>query len=220
MPGSHALRGNPISGFGGMPMLITDLAMRDMDQESRALLGWIPGFARLLRRPFAPLPSEGHSLQTGHDQIAVALPGPPSTCPITSTGRYHGKMVMPEHDDRSAFRWRRHPQLRNLTAADSIGPDAQSAAARGVFFARRGRLEQARLAFAAAARDETVDLTNTAGFWSLSRGAMLVASDAYADVERFRDASALAAHIRTTYRPRTLRPLPVRPRRDVTASGD
>jgi len=134
-------------------------------------------------------------------------------------------MTMPEHDEESPFRWRRHPQLRNLTATDTTdstgyGHDAQSSAARGVVLARYGRLEQARIAFATAARDTTVDLTDTPGFWSLSRNAMLAASAAYADVERFRDASTLAAHVRTTYRPRAVRPLAIPQRRDITGSGD
>lgn len=129
---------------------------------------------------------------------------------------------MPEHDEESPFRWRRHPQLRNLTATGSTAAadhDAHSWAVHGVFLARCGQVEQARVAFATAARDATVDLTDTPGFWSLPRGAMLAASAAYADVERFRDASALAAHIRTTYRPRAVRPLALIHRRDITTSG-
>lgn len=204
-------------------MLITDLAMRDMDQEARDLLGWIPGIARLLRRPLVQVSGDAGS---GHDEITiVGVPRRASAHPSAPMDRHDGRKTMPEHDEKSPFRWRRHPQLRNLAAADSTGSpaagrDAHSSAVHGVFLARCGRLEQARVAFAAAARDDTVNLTDTPGFWSLSRRAMLVASAAYADVERFRDASALAAHVRTTYRPRAVRPPAIPHRRDVSAGGN
>lgn len=134
---------------------------------------------------------------------------------------------MPADSTDTRFRWRRHPQLRNRPVA---GPaemaaasrrEARSSAAHGVHLARSERLDEARVAFAIAARDETIDLTAIPGFWELSRGAMLVAAFAYADVDRFRDAAALEAHVRTTYRPRALiQTSPMRPRRKVVASGD
>lgn len=134
---------------------------------------------------------------------------------------------MPADSTDTRFRWRRHPQLRNRPVADpdetaaASRREAHSSAARGIHLAQSERLNEARVAFAFAARDETIDLTAIPGFWSLSRAAMLVASSAYADVDRFRDASALAAHVRTTYRPRAVTRIPpTRPRRKVVASGD
>lgn len=135
---------------------------------------------------------------------------------------------MPADSTDTRFRWRRHPQLRNRPVA---GPEetaaatrreARSSATHAVLLARRERLDDARVAFAIAARDETIDLTAIPGFWDLSRAAMLVASTAYADVERFRDAAALAAQVRTMYRPRAMPPISptTRPRRKVVASGD
>lgn len=207
-------------------MLISDLAMRDMDREAHDLLGWIPGIARWLRRPLVHGSGDTGSCQAGHENISVvSVPTRASAHPTSPSDRDDGRMTMPEHDEESPFRWRRHHQLRNLPAVDStgspaVGRDAHSLAARGVFLARCGRLEQARVAFAASARDDAVSLSDTPDFWSLSRSAMLAASDAYADVGRFRDASALAAHVRTTYRPRAVRPVAIPHRRDVTARGD
>jgi len=72
---------------------------------------------------------------------------------------------------------------------------------------------EARSAFAQAAVDPSIDLTDLAGFWQLSRSAMLIAAVAYEDVERFRDAAALSARVRTRYRPRALTPAGGLPRR-------
>ncbi len=131
---------------------------------------------------------------------------------------------MPADSNDNPFRWRRHPQLRDRPAADpeevatAARRRASSSAVRGLFLARNGRLEEAREAFAIAARDDTIDLTAIPGFWKLSRSGMLAASAAYEDVARFRDASALAAQIRTTYRPRAVTPVATttRPRRNTT----
>lgn len=126
------------------------------------------------------------------------------------------------------FRWRRHPQLRNraITGPTDMdcasGREARSFAVRGIILAQSQRLDDARVAFGIAARDETIDLTAIPGFWDLSRAAMLVAATAYEDVERFRDASALAAHVRTTYRPRAMTTTvsTTRVRRKAVGSGD
>lgn len=134
---------------------------------------------------------------------------------------------MPADSTDTRFRWRRHPQLRNRPVADPNATaaaslhDAHPSAARGIQLAQHERLTEAREAFAIAARDETIDLTTIPGFWTLSRAGMLEAASAYADVDRFRDAAALAAHIRTTYRPRAVTRVPLaRSRRKVVAGGD
>lgn len=134
---------------------------------------------------------------------------------------------MPADSTDTRFRWRRHPQLRNRpmwsseAMAAAFRRETRSSAARGILLARSERLDDARVAFASAARDETIDLTAVPGFWDLSRAAMLVAATAYADVERFRDAAALAAQVRTTYRPRAMSSsTTMRPRRKGLADGD
>lgn len=134
---------------------------------------------------------------------------------------------MPADSIDTRFRWRRHPQLRNRPvagpheAAAASRREARSSAARGIDLARNERLDEARVAFAYAARDETIDLTTTPGFWNLSRAGMLVASSAYADADRFRDSAALAAHVRTTYRPHAVTRIPpTRSCRKVTVNGD
>lgn len=108
------------------------------------------------------------------------------------------------------FRWRRHPQLRQRfetgPAADphDVERGARSAAVRGLFLARGARFDDARASFAAGAAESSVDLTAIPGFWDLPRAGMLAAVDAYDDVGRFRDAAALGARIRLTYRPRSV----------------
>lgn len=127
-------------------------------------------------------------------------------------------------EESAAFRWRRHPQLRQQMMMDPdldsrvLARGARSAAVRGLFLARSGRFEDARASFAAAA-ESSVDLTAIPGFWDLPRSGMLAAVDAYADVERFRDASALGALIRLTYRPRSISTVRGAPDSRNAASG-
>jgi hypothetical protein len=80
---------------------------------------------------------------------------------------------------------------------------------RGVAHAQRGRFEEARAAFTFAVSEPACDITATPEFWALSRRGMQEAVAAYEGTGRFRDAAALAARIRTTYRPRMLAPLPL-----------
>ena len=115
-------------------------------------------------------------------------------------------------EEHTSFRWRRHPQLlqraqQDETARPSRTPgqrEARAAAVQGMYLARGGRHEEAQKCFVRAAREETIDLTEVPGFWSLSRSAMQSVIDAYEVVGRLRDASALAAKLRTTYRPRVV----------------
>ncbi|MDQ4099471.1 MAG: hypothetical protein M3121_03110 [Chloroflexota bacterium] len=72
------------------------------------------------------------------------------------------------------------------------------AAIRGMFNARSGDYEAARLAFAEAARDRAQDLTALPGFWSLPRAGQTAAVLAYEDVGRPGDATDLSIKIRTS----------------------
>ena len=90
---------------------------------------------------------------------------------------------------------------------------ARAAALRGLALSRQRRFDAARAAFAEAARlDPLLDLTRTPGFWRLERSAHEAAIAAYDDAGRDRDAAVLLARVRSTFRPK-----PVRPVREVLA---
>lgn len=209
-------------------MLVTDLAMRDMERQSSEWFGWIRRIMGRLWRPWAASLSRATTLQFQPRPAHLTLIPKPLASPAapqSSAPDLQEKTMPADTSSDTAFRWRRHPQLRNRPGAapgDTAAVarrEARSSAIRGLFLARGGQLQEARAAFAIAARDEAIDLTAIPGFWTLSRGAMLAAAAAYDDVGRFRDSSALAAQIRTTYRPRAVTPNPTQPRRNVTASG-
>lgn len=123
------------------------------------------------------------------------------------------------------FRWRRHPQLRvdrSLEALPESERQARLAAVRGVFAARAGHFDAATGFFLIAAREPAIDFSDVPGFWRLSRAGMQAAIDAYEAADRVRDASALAARIRTVFRPRPLRQLhqlPMHPSRRASSGG-
>ncbi len=124
------------------------------------------------------------------------------------------KPVVPEHD-ASSHKWRRHPQLRDYEAP--ISADVRTArheAVRGLCAARAGASEVASTHFTFAAGCDEVDITAVPGFWSLTRGQMQIAVDAYERVGRVRDAAALDAQIATIFRPSLVgvKQLPVQPR--------
>lgn len=205
-------------------MLVTDHAMHDMGQEWSA---WFARIAEIARRFWWSLDTSARPAQAfqadQHPPLLTLMSKPPTRPSVQVAGLQ--EMTMPAGGNDRPFPWRRHPQLRNRPATDPVdlaegNRKARSLAVRGLFLARSGRLEEARAAFALAARNESIDLTAIPGFWSLSRGAMFAATAAYEDVERFRDASALAARIRKTYRPRAVAPISPRPSRKITASGN
>lgn len=199
-------------------MLVTNLAYRDMEAHADGLTD---AFGRFVRRLL------------GRAVPAAAVDSPYR---IAAEHRAHLRLVAqgnedqgiaqsPDSDTGDVFRWRRHPQL--LNQADAVNPGdiedlerrARSAAVRGLFLARSGRLDEARSAFAVAATEPAVDLTAIPGFWELTRSGMLAAVGAYEEAGRFREASALGARIRLTYRPRPLAPVPGAPVRRESASG-
>ena len=118
-------------------------------------------------------------------------------------------------EEVESHRWRRHPQLREYEAP--ITTDVRTArheAVRGLCAARAGANDVAINHFAIAARCADVDITAVPGFWSLTRGQMQMAVDAYDRVGRIRDAAALDAQIATIFRPSLVgvKSVPVQPR--------
>ncbi|CAN5769053.1 hypothetical protein BH20CHL3_BH20CHL3_02490 [soil metagenome] len=182
---------------------MTDLAYRDMDARADGLfqrLGSLIG--TVLRR----------TTQHPSNRDGVFVLGPEHTAHLKLTPLTARKSPSADHPEVKAngvFRWRRHPQLLNHSETSEPDPDdlergARSAGVRGLFFARSGRFDDARAAFAMAAAESTINLAAIPGFWDLSRGGMHAAVNAYEDVERYRDASALGARIRLKYRPRSV----------------
>lgn len=105
-------------------------------------------------------------------------------------------------EQHPSHKWRRHPQLRAYEAPiTSEERDGRQEAVRGFFAAREGALEVATRHFTRAAQCYDVDITDVPGFWSLTRGQMQSAVDAYEAVGRFRDSAALDAQISTIFRP-------------------
>lgn len=84
---------------------------------------------------------------------------------------------------------------------------ARAAALRALALSRGRRFDAARTAFIEAARlDPILDLTRVPGFWKLERAAHEAAIDAYQNTGRERDAAVLRARVRSTYRPKPMRP--------------
>lgn len=119
------------------------------------------------------------------------------------TSKPHLSLVVDEQTEKSdVTKWRRHPQLREYR--DPISDSVRSArheAVRGLCAARAGAAEVAVNHFVIAARCDEVELTAVPGFWTMTRGQMGMAVEAYELVGRYRDAAALDAHIATIFRP-------------------
>lgn len=187
---------------GAWMMLVTDLAMRDMESRTESLA----------ERLAACITSVFRRNRSGPATEATAALSSEATGPrihlVSTTSHDDFAPFAYPRDDMTDYRWRKHPQLRpDSNGLANLDPGerermARSASIRGLFLARSGRYEDARTAFAMAAAEPSIDLTAIPGFWSLSRGGMQAAIAAYEDVERYRDASSLEATIRLKYRPR------------------
>lgn len=180
-------------------MMISDMAVRDLQRQRDSVS---TGVGKLLSRFVQPFLHPGVPRQRTAAEPSAA---PAATLQLVETAdaMVPETMPAPVQDDR--HRWRRHPQLRGRD--DSLPASerhARHAAVRGLFNARCGDYEGARLAFAEAAREGSLDLTALPGFWSLPRAGLTAAVLAYEDAGRLRDSSALAAHLRTHLRPRPL----------------
>lgn len=124
------------------------------------------------------------------------------------------KAIDPQQDT-SAYKWRRHPQLREYEAPISATVRiARHEAVRGLCAARAGASDVAATHFTMAANCEDMDITAVPGFWSLTRGQMEIAVEAYERVGRIRDAASLDAQIATIFRPSLVgaKQPPVQPR--------
>lgn len=182
-------------------MLMTELTMMDTAPEDHSI------FARC-RKAMARFFGLGESPVTFRSAAETDATPPMPVIPpplriVSSTPK-----PLPTVQD---FRWRRHPQLLQQPA-NHLPDDEREArhhAVRGLYAARAGAIECAGHHFAKAAACEDLDLCEIPGFWALPRAAMLAAVSAYEDADRMRDASALNARIRTIYRPRAVRPVPI-----------
>ena len=213
-------------------MLVTDLALRDMEQEAQSLFGSLGRLLGRLRGQHSDSVHRPLSSAVVNGAGSAAILAFPSTAHAAPP---QGHSVAREADrsaragsgtsPASPFKWRRHPQLRDRSrrmddrTAEDRQRDANAAAIRGLFLARSERLGEARTAFAQAAAHPSIDLSEFPGFWQLSRSAMLIAAVAYEDVNRFRDASALSARIRTRFRPRAVAPLVSTSRREASGGA-
>lgn len=200
-------------------MLVTDLAYRDMEVRADGMFDRLDQFARwLLRRPASTVSAPGFRFPfaAGHQAHVQVMPR------LRENHRGPEPIRLETSD---TFRWRRHPQLLNQSRTgasadvEDLERSARSAGVRGLFLARSGRIDEARAAFAIAAGESSVDLSVIPGFWDLSRSGMLAAVSAYDDVERYRDASALGARIRLTYRPRSVSAVPEVPNQRRSVAG-
>ncbi|HKG26770.1 MAG TPA: hypothetical protein VKB09_14065 [Thermomicrobiales bacterium] len=84
---------------------------------------------------------------------------------------------------------------------------ARAIALRGLCQSRAHRFEAARASFVeATTMDPGLDLAKLPDFWRLPQGAHQAAIAAYEQVGRTRDAAALTASVRSTFKPRLFRP--------------
>jgi hypothetical protein len=200
-------------------MLVTDLAMQDMEARTESLLERLAACISSLFRRNRTMPAsqQPFAFTSGSSSPRIHL--------VTSAFQNDGSHALHLQDDMTDYRWRKHPQLRpDSNGLASLDPGerermARSASIRGLFLARSGRYEDARTAFAMAAAEHSLDLTAIPGFWALSRGGMQAAIKAYEDVERYREASSLEATIRLKYRPRIADHSAAGTNRRKTASG-
>lgn len=199
-------------------MLVTELAYRDMEACTDGLAARLRHLMRRLCGRF----------RASHEAHAPDRPAPDPISHlrlVPAVADCHAPNRPAATPSIDAFRWRRHPQLLRQPMStlkhdsEDLERGARSASVRGLFLARSGRFDEARVAFALAAVEPSVDLTAIPGFWDLSRAGMTAAVGAYEDVERIREAAALGARIRLHYRPRTVSAIPVAPRQRTSASG-
>lgn len=188
-------------------MLLTSLAMIDLETRGESIGGLLRSLLNRLCGRRGPTPFTTSLRVVTPDQPRRNVPAA-SACED-------------EHAP-AGFPWRRHPQLlaRDADGTTSLGERrARAAAVRGLFNAHNGDYEAARLAFADAAREPAIDLCEAPGFWQLPRAGMMAAVLAYEDVDRLREAAALAAEITHRFRPQALRAVPARQPR-AASSGD
>lgn len=201
-------------------MLMTDLAVRDLEARQEGMLASIRRALVSLfgRESNHNLPEEiAHHAANGLRTTAQARqPAKPALRVVQAKPEPTHAEATPEG------RWARHPQLRSRQVETVDAGSTRAArleAERGLILARGGKLVEAVEAFTTAARDPKIDLSTLPGFWDLPRNGMLAAVRAYERTDRLRDAAALEARIRHMLKPRALRPIPARQGR-LSAIGD
>ncbi len=201
-------------------MLLTDMAVRELEVQRDT-------FFDSCRRAFLSVfgRSSDHRLprQVERTRTYTLRSLPPTSGVPRNANVVRSKATLQTPESQQS--WRRHPQLRSApgttTPTMSGGRSARLEAERGMILARGGKFAEATDAFITAASDPHVDLTALPGFWDLPRQGMASAVRAYEHNRRIRDSAALAARMRSTLRPRAIKPLPAvaSPNR-MTASGD
>jgi hypothetical protein len=149
-----------------------------------------------LERDPAPASGRGWDARdVAADVIVDAIEAAPAT---------HARMVSTSLVDPPPIDAQEPGVSSPLTAAERR---ARAAALRGLALSRGRRFDAARVAFVEAARlDPMLDLTRVPGFWKLERAAHEAAIEAYQETGRERDEAVLRARVRSTYRPKPLRP--------------
>lgn len=218
------LAGQPgqVAGWGEVDMLMTDLAVRDLEGRRESFMGSV---RRLLVAIFGRSSDHGLPDELVHRETPVLRPVPPPDQPARAHVQAIKHVPQTRQSASPALRWQRHPQLRASRASrpvfDTRQRSARLEAERAMLLARSGKLAEAEEAFTTAARDLEIDLGALPGFWDLPRSAMMTAVRAYEHADRLRDAAALEARIRHLLRPRPLKPVrPARRPDQLTASGD
>jgi hypothetical protein len=177
----------------GRAMMISQPALMCLEATWRRMIG---REAVSLEPDTDPTPHSGKdALNHASDLIADVVETAPALCASVSTASVSGS-----------------PQPSGLPPDTSLPLTAnerraRAAALRGLALSRGRRFDAARAAFVEAARlDPMLDLTRIPGFWKLERAAHEAVIDAYQETGRDRDEAVLRARVRSTYRPKPLRP--------------
>jgi hypothetical protein len=191
-----------------MQMLMTEMAVLDLRVRFMNIKDAV---RRLLGLPVAEMPAGSQDMAQGYVPLAGSV--------LTENG-------LPVSEDApQAFRWRRHPLLRNASATSPLSGKEQRArrlAVQGLYAGLRGDTDQARQLFHHAIGEAHIDLTGIPSFWQMPRAAIVAAADAYEQAGRLREATALRARIRSELRPRNvvqLRPVELLPERKRSVGG-
>jgi hypothetical protein len=174
-------------------MVISDPVLAVIDESRNQFIRRLGRLCRL-RRPrstsyqYAPsaAPSPMPSTPLGVDEVP---------CPAATT-----EAIVPPAANRHEV------QAREIVlTADERR--ARAIALRGLSQSRAHRFDAALASFVEATRlDPALDLAKLPDFWRLPLGAHQAAIDAYECVGRRRDAAALTAAVRSTFRPKLFRP--------------
>lgn len=176
-------------------MMISQPALMCLEATWRRMIGQDQDSMSLERNP-ALASGRGWDAR---DVASVVIVDAVEAAPAAHASVVNANLLEPPLDDAH------EPGVSSpLTAAERR---ARAAALRGLALSRGRRFDAAKVAFVEAARlDPMLDLTRIPGFWKLERAAHEAAIEAYQETGRERDEAVLRARVRSTYRPRPLRP--------------